>query len=106
MNINNLTSEIVIDNLKKLNYYNINKIELINNFIDNYIINKIISHKINCNKNIIYYINECKESEEFKSFNIFIDYKIKRSIELSNFIYKPNNFYDNCTNEELEYLGI
>ena len=99
--------DIIIFSLKKLGYYNINKPLLCKEFIKKYLIKLINNNDIEYSKSLQFYINEYKQTNEYNNFINQIDIKIKRSIILQKYLNNSElfNFYNNCTEDELIYIG-
>ena len=102
------SSETIIKNLKKLNYYNIDIEMLKNKFISNFLINEVKANNYYLDDNNYYVIskslNDILQSNEYKKYIENLNYNVERNNILSNY----NNiadFYNNCTNDELLYLG-
>ena len=102
------SSETIIKNLKKLNYYNIDIEMLKNKFISNFLINEVKNNNYYLDDSNYYVIskslNDILQSNEYKKYIENLNYNVERNNILSNY----NNiadFYNNCTNEELLYLG-
>lgn len=92
--------------LKKLGYlntdYELNK----QNYIKNKLSSKILL-ELDTELYINDLINQIKSSNEYLLYCQYLDNSIKRSVELEEYLISNNikSFYDNCTEEELEYLG-
>jgi len=92
--------------LKKLGYlntdYELNK----QNYIKNKLSSKILL-ELDTELYISDLINQIKNSNEYLLYCQYLDNSIKRSVELEEYLISNNikSFYDNCTEEELEYLG-
>ena len=99
--------DIIIFSLKKLGYYNINKPLLCKQFIKKHLNKLINGNNLDYTKTLQYYIDEYKKSSEYKKFVNQIDIKIRRSITLQKYLNDSNNhnFYINCTEDELIYIG-
>jgi len=94
--------------LSKLNYKYINKSMELKKYIDNKYVFYITTKKIDPAKiTYIEWVATFKLSLEYLQFQKHLDNKIKRSILLSKFIgtNKNKEFYETCTEEELNYLG-
>jgi len=100
--------ETIIKHLKKLNYYNIDIEKLKNDFIKEYLISEI-------KKNNYYLYNDSKyiinisldtiiQSDKYKNYIKQLEYCMERSNILIHYN-NINDFYNNCTNDELLYLG-
>jgi hypothetical protein len=100
--------KLINDHLYKLNYKYINKSMELKKYIDNKYVFNITNNKINPAK-ITYteWVTTFKLSLDYLQFQKHLDNKIKRSIILSKFIgtNKNKEFYETCTEEELNYLG-
>jgi hypothetical protein len=103
-----IPEETIIKHLKKLNYYNIDIENLKNNFIKNYLIDEIKNNNYCLDNNyyiIITKLSTILDSDKYKKYIKYLNYCVERSNILINYINNINNFYNNCTNDELLYLG-
>jgi hypothetical protein len=100
--------DIIMFSLKKLGYYNINKPLLCRENIKRHLNKLINSNSLDYTKTLQYYINKYKQSSEYKKFVNQINIKIGRSIVLQKYLNDSNNhdFYINCTEDELIYIGF
>ena len=94
---------IIINELKKLNYYNFNQNKIIKRYTKQYICNNLDNH----NLKIIDLIIQYKNTEEYKKLLQYTNHQLSRSIKLSKYLSTLNllEFYKDCSLEELEYLG-
>jgi hypothetical protein len=97
----------IINHLKKLNYYNINIQNLKNKFIEQYLIKEINSGNYNLENNKYVINTNIIDTIEYKKYDDYLNNILLRSIILSKYINNNNiqEFYNNCTNDELIYLG-
>jgi hypothetical protein len=103
----NNPQEIILNNMIKLGYYNINKTKIYKLYIKQYLIKLIKNDKLDYTKSFEFYINEYKKQDEYKLFMNEIDRKISRCLILSKYLdtNKIKEFYNDCLEDELLYLG-
>jgi hypothetical protein len=98
----------IINHLTKLDYNYVNKSKLLKLFLHNKYISDIKCDALEPSK-ISYneWLVSVKETFLYKNILNNIDNKIKRSILLSKYVGTNDikNFYNDCTLEELTYLG-
>jgi hypothetical protein len=107
MNLNN--SNIIVNYLRKLGYYNIN----FNTEEETYIKGKIItwiktsSYSNLLNTNLSNLVSEIRSSRDFALFSDRLNLRLERSAQLSHFINTNDtyDFYSGLTLEELNTLG-
>ncbi len=109
MNLN--PKEQIVNALNKLGYLNIDFDKKVKTYIDHRLSEMILNGKITYDKTFDFYIEQIKASEEFKKYYKHLEFQIKRSKEMNNFLsdeITKNNlriFYESCTEDELLYLG-
>jgi hypothetical protein len=107
MNLNN--SNVIVNYLRKLGYYNINS----NTEEETYIKGKIItwiktsSYCNLLNTNLSNLVSEIRASQDFALFSNRLNLRLERSVQLSHFINTNDtyDFYSALTLEELNTLG-
>lgn len=100
--------KLINDHLSKLNYNYINKSMELERYINNRFVYNITNNKLNPVKTTyIEWKKSFKLSLDYLKFHKHLDNKIKRSIVLSKFVGTDKNkeFYEACTEDELNYLG-
>lgn len=104
MNLN--PEEVILQNMKKLGYYNVNKTMLYDRFIKQYI-KKVVDNDLDYSKPLQNYIEEYKQTEDYNMCMDQINRQVERSLELQKFLNTTNlkEFYEDCTEDELYYLG-
>ncbi len=109
-NLNNLNnSNLIVNYLRKLGYYNINFKTEEEAYIKGKIITliKTLSYSALLNTNFSNLISEIRASEEFALFSNRLNQRLERSTQLSRFINTNDtyDFYLALTLEELNSLG-
>lgn len=103
-----IPEETIIKHLKKLNYYNIDIEKLKNDYITDYLVSEVKKNNYYLNDEFQYIINTTLNtiinSEKYINYIKYLDYCLERSNLLMNYN-NINDFYNNCTNDELLYLG-
>jgi len=100
--------KLLNDHLSKLNYKYVNKSMELKKYIDNKYVFNITNNKLDPAKTTYTeWLEKFKLSLDYLNFQKHLDNKIKRSIILSKFVgtNKNKEFYENCTQDELSYLG-
>jgi hypothetical protein len=106
MNLNPSTQ--IKNSMNKLGYMNVNFHEESTNFLIHFTMQNLKTSFMNVkkmtNEN---YMETLKETIEYKNFANTLNKRMKRSIELSNFVDSTNNegFYNSLTLEELIFIG-
>jgi hypothetical protein len=98
----------IIKHMNKLNYKFINKSNILSLYLNDCYISDIKWFIIDPSKTSYNeWLSTFQKTTKYDNLIKQIDYRIKRSIELSRFIGSDKiiDFYNNCTIEELTYLG-
>lgn len=98
--------DVILHNMKKLGYYNVNKLMLYDRFMKQYL-KKMIDTNLDYSRSLQDYIDEYKKTDDYNRCIEQIEKQIERSLELRKFLNTTNlkEFYENCTEDELYYLG-
>lgn len=103
-----IPEETIIKHLKKLNY-NIDIEKLKNDFITDYLISEVKKNNYYLDDEFKYIINTSLntiiESDKYINYIKYLNYCVERRNILKNYSSNINDFYNNCTNDELLYLG-
>lgn len=105
--LNNDPKIQITNALKKLGYLDLDYENRQKKYIETILSKMILNSNIDYNKSFSFYIEQIKETNEYKQYNEYLLYSHKRYEELKKHILdsKLKDFYDNCTKEELAYLG-
>jgi hypothetical protein len=94
--------------LEKLKYLNTDYKLMKKHFIKNKLIIKLSSEELDTSLSINELIEQIEKSDEYLLYCQNLNNNKERGIELEKFLLSNDikNFYNNCTEEELEYLGF
>lgn len=102
----------IVKSLEKLGYTNVDYDKKFKDYLNYKLSHMILTGKMEYDKELNFYLEELKSSDNFISFCKHIDYQKKRSVELNHFLTNEitkaqlKEFYEKCTEEELNYLGF
>jgi hypothetical protein len=90
--------------LCKLGYLDLDYDKKCKEYIDYKLSRMIVNGELNYDKPLNLYVYDIKETNEFQQYCNHLNYCQKRFNELKN-LTEIKDFYENCTEQELEYLG-